>query len=168
MLEGEVELLAGDAERAYDVFGDGHEALAAHSDTGFLATVVGLRAEAALRLGRDDEALELADETERLAQRDDFEPVARTRLVRAQVMAKRGHFERADELLRDAAALIEPTDYLYFHIDLFDARAEVNRLASRPEAERAALAQAVAAAVRMGLLVAAEQAEARLAELSHD
>ena len=50
-------------------------------ETGYLSTVVGFGREAALELGRVDEALELADETERLAQRDDFEPHARLRMV---------------------------------------------------------------------------------------
>ena len=121
---------------------EGQEELVRTAETGYLATMAGYRAQAALDLGREDEALELAAEAARLGQADDFEPHARSRLVRARVAARRGEFESAEELLREAAAIIEPTDYFIMHVDLRLAEAEVERLAGRPEREREALEKA--------------------------
>ena len=165
MLAGDLELTAGDPQAAYDLLAEGQEILAAHAETGYLSTMVGLRAQAALALGRDDEALELADETERLAQKDDFDPHLRVRLVRAEALAQRGDFERAHELLEEAAELIESTDYAFFHLALSEVTAAVCRLAGDGGGERAALEKALAAAEWKGHLVAEERIRARLAEL---
>jgi tetratricopeptide (TPR) repeat protein len=162
MLEADLEFAAGDPQRAYDALVTGREALEERAETGYLATVLGMQSQAAMLLGRDDEALELADETERLAQRDDFEPISRIALVRAQVMARRGDFGRADELLSEGTRLIEATDYVFLHIDLHFARAEVYRLAGRLEDERKELELALATSERKGSVAAAEQARARL------
>jgi class 3 adenylate cyclase len=165
MLLGDLELRAGESDRAYELLAEGHAALAESAETGYLATVVGLRAQVALELGRDDEALALADEAERLAAADDLEPHARRRLVRARALARRGELEAADELIREAAAIIEPTDYVILHLELAFARADVERLADRSDGERTALERAVEVAKAKGNLVAAERARARLAEL---
>jgi ATP/maltotriose-dependent transcriptional regulator MalT len=165
MINAEMELLAGNAEEAYETLAEGHERLAASAETGYLATVVGLRAQAALGLGREDEALRLADEAERVAAVDDFEPHGRLRLVRARVLARRGDFDQADELLREAAEIIEPTDYVILHLNVAFARAEVDRLAGRPEAERAALEAALPMAEKKQNLLAVERIRARLAEI---
>jgi ATP/maltotriose-dependent transcriptional regulator MalT len=165
MLEGEIELTAGDPQSAYDALADGHRALSGHAETGYLATVVGLRAVAALRLGRDDEAIELAEETGRLAQKDDFEPHSRAGLVRAIIEARRGHLEEAEALMRQAADLIEPTDYLFLHVELNLARAELAGLARRPEEEREALERALSAAGEKGCLVVERRIQERLAQL---
>jgi class 3 adenylate cyclase len=166
MLEADLEFAAGNPQAAYDALTEGHEIIASHAETGYLSTVVGMRSQAAFLLGREDEAVELADEAERLAAKDDFEPLSRARLIRAQVIAGRGDFDRADRLLEEAAALIEPTDYLFLYADLHEARACVHRLAGRSEDEREALERMLTAADQKGQLVAAERARARLAELS--
>ena len=166
MISAEMELLAGNAQGAYETLALGRERLSASSETGYLATVVGLQAQAALELGREDEALELAAETARVAATDDFEPHSRHRLVRARVLARRGDFDQADELLREAAALIEPTDYVILHLAVAFARAEVDRLAGRTEAEREVLETALPIAEKKRNLVAVERMQARLAELS--
>jgi tetratricopeptide (TPR) repeat protein len=165
MVEADLEFTAGDPQAAYDCLAAGHEALAGLAETGYLATVVGLRAQAAVQLGREDEALELADETERLAQQDDFEPLGRLQLVRALVLARRGEVERADELMREAVAYIAPTDYLVLVLELGFVEADIGRLLGRPEAERAGVERALAAAETKGNVVAAARARERLAKL---
>jgi tetratricopeptide (TPR) repeat protein len=166
MLSAEMELLAGNAARAYEMLAEGRERLAESSETGYFATVVGLQAQAAVELGREDEALELAAETARVAATDDFEPHVRHRLVRARVLARRGDLDQADELLLEAVALIEPTDYVILHLDVAFARAEVDHLAGRTEAEREVLENALPIAERKRNMVAMERMQARLAELS--
>jgi hypothetical protein len=78
-----------------------------------------------------------------LAQRDDFEPHARQRMVRARALARRGNLDGADDLLREAAEIVEPTEYVIMHIDLAFARADVNRPAGRKDGERHALERAI-------------------------
>jgi class 3 adenylate cyclase/tetratricopeptide (TPR) repeat protein len=165
MVPADSELWAGDPHLAYDLLTEGHTVLAESAETGYLATVVGLQAQAALELGRDDEALELVEETLRLAQRDDFEPHARCLLVRARERARRGDAAAAAELLREAAAIIEATDYATLHIDLAYAEADAARLAGQTEKEREALDRLLQAAEAKGNLLAARRARERLAEL---
>ena len=165
MVEGEMELMAGNPGRAYDLLAKGREVLSASAETGYLATVVGALAHAALYLGRDDEALELAEEAEGIAAADDFEPHARARFVRGQVLARRGDIEGADAQLAEAAALIDATDYIVLHLDLGFARAEVARLAGRVDESREALQRTVAVAEAKGNMLAVERAQAALAEL---
>ena len=166
MLEAEMELLAGEAGKAYETLAAGREHLAANSETGYLSTIIGFQSQAALELGRDDEALELAAEAERIGAIDDFEPRARHRLIRARVLARRGDFAQADELLRQGAEIIEATDYVIHQLELAFARAEVDRLAGRPEAERAVLEAALPIAEAKQNLVAADRMRARIAELA--
>jgi ATP/maltotriose-dependent transcriptional regulator MalT len=151
-------------ERAYELLAEAHAALAASAGTGYLVSIVRMRAQAALELGRDDEALELADETERLAAPDDLEPPARRRLVAASALARRGDFGPADELLRKAAEIVEPTDYVILHLDLAFAQADVARVAGRRDEERRALERALEVAEAKGNVIAAERARGRLAE----
>ena len=165
MVLGDLELNAGAPERAYELFSEGHAGLAQYSETGYLSTMVGYRAQAALELGRLDEALELADEARRLAQRDDFEPHARAGMVRARALARRGDLAAADDLIREAAATVEATDYLILHLDLAFARAEIERSAGRTDGERQALERAAEVAEAKGNRVAAERARRRSAEL---
>jgi hypothetical protein len=66
-------------------------------------------------------------------------------------------------LLAASAALIDPTDYAILHLDLAFARAEVARLAGRPDEERAALERALSVAEAKGNVVAAERASRLLA-----
>jgi tetratricopeptide (TPR) repeat protein len=165
MLEGDIELTAGDPQAAYDVLTEGQEVLAAHAETGYVATIVGLRAQAALALGRYDEALELADETERMAQTDDFDPHVRAGLARAGALARRGDFEYAHAVLKQVAKLIEETDYVFHRMELGEVTATVCRLEGDGDGERAALASALTAAERKGYVVAEQRIRARLAEL---
>jgi class 3 adenylate cyclase len=162
MVEAETELIADNPERAYEVVAEGHEILAASAETGYLATVVGIRAHAALDLGLEDEALERAGETRAMAAPDDFEPHARERFVRAQVLARRGEVAGANELIAAAATLVDPTDYVILHLDLAFARAEVARLAGQPDEQRDALERALSVAEAKGNAVAAERARKRL------
>jgi class 3 adenylate cyclase len=165
ILMADAELAASSAERAYQLLTDGQATLAASLETGYLSTVVSMRAQAALELGREDEALALADETERIAARDDLDPQERMRVVRARVLARRGEFQAADELIAEVAKIIERTDHFGWHLDLALAQADVARLAGRPADERQALERALEVAEAKGHLVWAERVRGRLAEL---
>ena len=165
MVEGDAELCLGDPARAEAVLREGHERLIQSAETGYLATVVGMRAQAALELDRYDEALALADETERLASPDDFEPHARLGCVRASILARRGELEQAEKVLAAAEATAERTEYLPLRMLAALTRAEAEHLAGRPEGERAALEEALRLAELKGDLVRAEATRARLTAL---
>ena len=142
MIEADLELAAGNPAAADAVLQESYEFMSKTAGTGYLATVVGFRAVAALDLGREDAALALADEVERIASPDDFEPHVRQACVRARVLARRGDHDAAAESIR-AAAPVDKTDYLSLRVYAAISRAEVERLAGRPDAERAALAEAL-------------------------
>jgi ATP/maltotriose-dependent transcriptional regulator MalT len=164
MVASDVEFPAGDPAAAAALLEEGYEVIRRHSETGYLATIVGLRAQAAAQLGEDEDALRLANETERLASPDDFEPHARQRLVRAVVHARRGDLEAADEAIQTAEAIVEPTDCLPLKAFVAMRHAEVARLAGRAQEEREALEHALALSEAKGDLVTAAQARTRLAE----
>jgi tetratricopeptide (TPR) repeat protein len=166
MVVAESELGAGDPAIAYDALTEGQEGMSKTTETGYLSTLVGYRAHAAADLGRDDEALELAAKCVQYAQADDFEPHARNRLVRARVAARRGQFDDADELLREAAGFIEPTDYFTVQVDLRFAEAEVARLADQPERSRKALEKARALSEAKGAAAVTARIDRLLAELA--
>jgi class 3 adenylate cyclase/tetratricopeptide (TPR) repeat protein len=165
MHAGDVDLYAGQPTAAAAVLLEGDEVLRRHAEIGYLSTVLGLRAEAALELGQDDEALRLSDETKELAQPDDFDPQIRERCVRAVVLARRGEFAVADEALRQAEQIAAPTDFLRLKALVAMKRAEVASLAGDVAEEREALAEALALAEQKGDLVTAGRARARLAVL---
>jgi class 3 adenylate cyclase/tetratricopeptide (TPR) repeat protein len=165
MVAADLELVAGEPQVASDVLLEGYEVLHRHAATGYLATIVGMRTQAAQELGQDDEALRLADEAFELAAKDDFEPQARSRCARAVVLARRGELARADAELDAAEAIAAPTDYLTLRATLAMKRAEVARLAGRVQEAREALEQAVSLSEQKGDLASAAKARAGLVAL---
>jgi class 3 adenylate cyclase len=69
------------------------------------------------------------------------------------------------ELIREATAIVEPTDYVIIHLDLAFAEADVERLAGRPDREREALERALTIAEAKANLVGIDRARERLAAL---
>ena len=161
-MEGEMELGSGSPDNAYRALAEGAELLAARSGTGYLATVLSMQSLAALELGRHEEALSLTGKAIEIAVEDDIDPYARDRVVRGRVAAHRGDFGTADQLLDEAARLIEQTDFATLQLNVALARAEVARLAGRTEEERAAMADALAIADAKGHAVAVERIRAQL------
>ena len=143
MIEADLELAAGNPAAADAVLQESYEFMSKTAETGYLATIVDLRAVAALDLGREDAALALADEVERIASPDDFEPHVRQACVRARVLARRGDHDAAAESIQAAAAIGDKTDYLSLREYVAISRAEVEHLARRPDRERAALDEAL-------------------------
>jgi tetratricopeptide (TPR) repeat protein len=162
VLEAEMELSAGNPERAEQVLVEGRDVLAASAETGYLASVVGMLAHSAAELGKDDEALRRADEVGTLASPDDFEPHAMAHLVRARVLARRGDFTRAEGELGAGAALIEVTDHVLLRWHLALARAEIAGRRGRPEEERQALEQVLAVTEAKGNRLLAGRIRAQL------
>jgi tetratricopeptide (TPR) repeat protein len=143
IMASETQLWAGMPERAYAVTSEATEFLGSVGETGYKASVGAGLAMASLELGREDEALQHADESTAAAAADDFEPRATSALVRARVLARRGDLVAADEQLATAAALVDPTDYRNLRLQLVLARAEVARLSGSQDEERRQLQEAL-------------------------
>ncbi|HEX7311928.1 MAG TPA: adenylate/guanylate cyclase domain-containing protein [Gaiellaceae bacterium] len=164
MVDADLELLAGDAAAAARALEAAYESMRSRAKTGYVATIVGFRAAASLDLGREDEALAFADETAKIAQPDDFEPLARQSCVRARVLARRGDHEGAAEAIKAAIALTESTEYPFLREYVAMSAAEVARLAGRLNEERAALEEALRLAELKGDVVTAAKARDVLAK----
>jgi hypothetical protein len=166
VIEGELELAAGEPQRAYELLAGGAAVLQARAETGYLATVIGVQAHAALELGRQEEADRLAREAIAIASPDDFDPHARGTFVLALIAARQEDAAEADRLLAAAAALVEPTDSMVLRYDLALARADVARHLGRGVEAREALEHALAVAEQKGSVLGAERARQELAALT--
>jgi tetratricopeptide (TPR) repeat protein len=162
---GQIELLAGDAQAAVERLREGYDGLGRLGETGFRSTVGTLLADALERLGRDDEAEMVLRECEEISQRDDFDPQARLRSVRARILARRGDLVEAERLAREAVAIMAPTDYLDNQGHAYVALADVLAARGRADDATQALAEAAALFERKGDVVSAARAHDQLAAL---
>ena len=161
-----VELLAGDPQRALDEALPSYEAMAATGDLAFSSTAAGHVAWALLELDRLDDAERYARITLNTAAESDGESQALGRQVQAIVLARRGEFEEADRLSREAVAIREGGEYLNGHAEVLLARGEVLRLAGRLEGAAHALSESAELFGRKGNLVMVARVKRLLAEIN--
>ncbi|MGB2875579.1 MAG: adenylate/guanylate cyclase domain-containing protein [Gaiellaceae bacterium] len=163
---GFVELLAGDAAASERVLRPACERLEAVGELGFLASAVPKLADALLAQGRDEEALQLTERwrPERLTVPEDADAHVGWRRVRANLLARRGDFEEAERLAREATAIAGRTDYLDLRAQAAADLAEVLRLADRPKESASALEEAIRLYEEKGNVAAAGRLRLLLAE----
>ncbi len=142
MQEAEIELAAGDAEAAAEAARLGVAELGALGERGWLSTVAGHAAEALYRLGRDEEAWQLTDQSEQAGAEDDVMTQMLIRQVRGKLLARRGRHAEADRLAREAVCLGEPTDALEVKAGAYRDLAIVLAAAARRDEALAALDEA--------------------------
>jgi class 3 adenylate cyclase/tetratricopeptide (TPR) repeat protein len=142
MQETNVELYAGDLERAREVALNGVSELTQLGEQGWMSTVAGHAAEALYRLGQDDEALRLTQTAGEATSHDDVITQMLIRQVRAKILARRGELEEAERLACEAIALGEPTDSLEVKADAYHDHALVLAAATRHDEALTALAGA--------------------------
>jgi tetratricopeptide (TPR) repeat protein len=130
---GDVEWYAGDIEAEERERRFGYEAFRASGADAFRATWAAWLARPLVELRRDDEALELTRESEGLAGEGDITAQVPWRQARALILARRGNFQEADRLAREAVAIAEATDWLNLRGDAQMALADVLRLAGRAD-----------------------------------
>jgi tetratricopeptide (TPR) repeat protein len=162
---GLAEMLGGDLDRAEYVLRRGHDHLVGIGDTGVRSTVDGILGNVLFLLGRDDEALELAEESRSIASRDDLDSQPRWRVVRARVLGKTGQFDEALALLDEAVAIVEPLDFLEVKGFVHDVLAELLLQVGRAEEARAAVERAIGFHELKGNVVSAGRSRTALAEL---
>jgi tetratricopeptide (TPR) repeat protein len=144
----------------------GFDTLGEMGETGYRSTVGTLLAEALLRLGREEEALEVVGRAEELAQPDDVDPQVRCRTVRARILARSGRHEEAAVLAREAVAIAAATDYLVLHAGALRALADVLRAAGDDASAAGPLTVALELYERKEHRVLADETRALLAGLT--
>src|SRR5712691_7322422 len=139
----ETEMFAGDFVAAERESRWGCEMLEQMGEKGWLSTVAGELAQTLCALGRFDEAEEWSRKSEQLGASDDVVTQMIWRQTRAKVLARRGQFDRAQQLARQAVAYAEKTDALGAHGNALLDLAEVLELAGRREEPAAEVEKAL-------------------------
>ncbi|MGA9161040.1 MAG: hypothetical protein WB297_09290, partial [Actinomycetota bacterium] len=161
----DVELYAGDLVAAERERRSGYEAHRSVGAEAYQATSAACLADILVQLGRDDEALEFAQEGEELSVEGDISAQVPSRFAKAKVLARRGESHQAGRLAREAVSIAEGTDWLNLQGDAQMALAEVLRLAGRSNEAADAAKQAAERYERKGNVVAAGWARELLLEL---
>jgi class 3 adenylate cyclase/tetratricopeptide (TPR) repeat protein len=138
-----VEMLAGDVDAAEAALRRSYDALVARGETYLRSTVAGLLGQTLLERGAPlDEVERLGGQSQELAAEDDVDSQAVWRRVRGRVLAQRGELDAAERIIREALALLEPTDATLFRLqaelDLGDVLAAADRAGDARTAYEAA------------------------------
>jgi class 3 adenylate cyclase/tetratricopeptide (TPR) repeat protein len=152
-----IETLAGDDEAAERELRWAYETLERMGETGARASIAAVLGETLYNEGRDDEAARFTEITEELAAADDLVPQALWRGVRAKVLARRGELDQAEDLAREAVALVENTDFPDLQAGTFLSLAEVLESAGKTEEAARLTDRARELYERKGNLVAARR-----------
>jgi class 3 adenylate cyclase/tetratricopeptide (TPR) repeat protein len=139
---GRVELLAEDAGAAEEQLRRDHDRLVELNDLYYRPLVTAMLAQAIYAQGRLREAGELAAEAAELAAKDDVEPQALSRSVRAKSLAAAGDFDEAMTLAREAVDLLSATDAIVLRVDALVDLAEVLDRAHLSDEARSTLEEA--------------------------
>jgi tetratricopeptide (TPR) repeat protein len=153
-------LIAGNAAAAEEALRPGYEHLQEMGERAILSTTAGLLARAMLEQGRDDDAWALTETAEETAAPDDLSAHVLFRMVRAQVLARRGAVEQADQMSRAAVELCDRTDWLVDRGDALMARGEVLRAMDDHDRAAASMQKAFELYTRKGNVVSADRARA--------
>jgi predicted ATPase len=129
----------------------------------YSSMITSLHAQTLYELGRLDEALRMADETAQLAHRDDVEPQARYRAVRAKILAQRHRVRDAAPLSDEAVARARQTSKSALLAEMLLAKPEVSRLAGATAEATACLSEALKIYQQRGAVPLGDRVRATLA-----
>jgi tetratricopeptide (TPR) repeat protein len=161
----EVESLAGDHCAAESRLRRGYQTLAALDEKAFLSTVAAHLAESLYRQDRYREAAPFTEISAEAAAAGDLHSQIRWRSTRAKILARRGEFDRAESVARDALRRAGQTDFLNVHAGVLLDLAEVLLLAARPVEAAEAARKARSLYERKGNTVEIARSTALLAEV---
>jgi len=159
---GPTNLRAGDAIAAEVELRADFDRLEKMGERNYISTIAGYLAEALYRQDRLDEAEYFATYCADVASNDDVMSQAQWRSVKAKLLARRGAVTDAEALARQAAGLLEPTDFLDFRASVLLDLAEVLSISGRPGEAIAATEEGLGLFERKGNKVAAASARASL------
>jgi tetratricopeptide (TPR) repeat protein len=148
MLAGDVPAAEAELRRSYDV-------LEARGEKYTLSTIAGLLARTILDGGGSlDDAQQMCDRSRELASEGDIATQALWRAVQGRIHARAGAFDEAERLVREALAILEPTDAPVLRLEAYLDLGEVLAAAGRMDEARAAYEAGRALAEQKGGVVA--------------
>jgi predicted ATPase/DNA-binding SARP family transcriptional activator len=138
---GVVELAVGDPAAAERYLREGYDVLRAMGEQRYVANIANMLAEALYAQGRFDETQQVTEEV----QTAPVEPDARAQCwaIQAQLLARRGQFSDARQLMDEAVALMTPVASPWDLAWTLVARAEVSRLVGALDEATADLREAL-------------------------
>ena len=142
-----------------------YEQLKRLGEKSHFCSIATLLAQAVYSGGRYEEARQLAREAARAARPNDVHTQIIWRCVEAKVLARRSEHDAADQLVQEALALAETSDFLHSHTDALEDLAEVLELAGRSREAVSALEEAIQLDERKGNVVSAARAREKLERL---
>ena len=163
---GHVEMMAGDPAAAERLYRKEYELHRRTGDEAHGSTTASYLALALCRLGRFDEAEELATIARRIGADDDLATQASARSAQALVQSARGEHDEAQRLAKEAADLYAGAQSPWFYGNALMTLAEVARAAGRPEEAAEAARAALAAFERKGNEPGTASARALIDEVS--
>ena len=161
-----VDIWQGEPTAAEHELRPGYEALKEIGEKSHFSSLAHALATAVYMLGRYEEAEQVARECEEASRPNDVHSHVLWRSTRAKVLARRGEFEAAERLGRDAVAFASSSDLVVAHADALMDLAEVLCLADDRAAAREAVEEAIRYFELKGNVYAAGQALNRLQELA--
>jgi predicted ATPase/DNA-binding XRE family transcriptional regulator len=163
--DGEMEMVAGDPAAAERRFREGYEAFLAMGEQWYLGQIAGLLALALYAQGLLDDAQQVIEEAEITVGPSNNEGLMLLRSAKAKVLARRGQFPAARQLIAEAEAEISSASWIT-RVKLLMAKAEVSRLTGTPDQAAASLRAALRIYEDRHVLPLAEQVKAMLASLT--
>ena len=157
---GPLELLAGNPAAAESELAAGCRGLEERGETGWLSTMAALHAEALYVLGRFEDAEGAVRVSRDASTSDDYDAQALWRCAEAKLLARRGQFDEAEGLAREAVATIDRIDEVNHHAQVRMGLVEVLRLAGKTDEALAVLDEALARYEQKGNVVMAGRARA--------
>jgi tetratricopeptide (TPR) repeat protein len=164
LIGGNVEDLAGDLDAADHAYAEGIGILEPMGETGVLSTLAAMRSVVLYRMGRREEAEASIKQARETGAPNDISTQVYWRVAAAQLTADDGRRAEAEGIIREAVALVEPTDFLELRGAAFEGLAHVEARAGRPDGWKAGLERALAEHDRKGNLVAARRVREAMAQ----
>jgi class 3 adenylate cyclase/predicted ATPase len=159
-----VELLAEEPAKAERELRTALQTLDRIGELGHKRTAAQRLAYALCEQGRYDEAEQAAAVSESAGSDLETEPYLRG--IRARLLARRGGFAEAEELAREAIALVEETDFVNIRADTRMDLADVLEVSGKKDEAASVVEEAIRLYERKGNVVSAGRARKLLSELS--
>lgn len=165
-VSGMIEMLAGDPEAAERELRRGYQGLEEMGDKGFLVTTAAFLGRSLYEQGRYEEAEAFTRTSEELAPSEDLTARGDWVSTRAKLLARKGEFEEAEKLAREALAIFKEEAEVRDRADALIDLAEVLELAGRAEEARPQVEEAVRLYEIKGIVPSLEKARRRLEHLA--
>jgi tetratricopeptide (TPR) repeat protein len=161
-IAAEVELLAGNPERAEEILSAACDTLRAAGESEWLATNSALLAEALYRQGRYADAVALSSSALAIAPPGHLTSRAIAQRVQAKGLARAGRLAEAQALVAETIELLAATDVVNEEGEAFAASAEIHALAGAAAEAEQDWARALRAFERKGNVVSAARVRAAM------